>query len=73
MKYISAEGPFGSGTAAKQKCLLSWSTYKETYVDQITRHGAVTYAAMTELKPRYKHACGIKICKLTTSHTFCTN
>ena len=51
----NAEGPFGSDTAAKQKCPLSWST--------CTRYKAVTHAVATELQPRYKCDCGIKICE----------
>ena len=32
---------------------------RHSQVNQITRHGTVTHAAMTELKQRYKCKCGI--------------
>ena len=34
---------------------------RHTYVKQITRHRPMTCPTMAELKPVYKHDCGIKI------------
>ena len=59
----SVKGLFRSDTAAKQNqnvYSLEVATCNETLNNQITRHGVVTCAAMTELKRRYKYNCGIK-------------
>ena len=48
----SAEGSFGWGTTLKQYRNV-YSLKVEAQVNQITRHGIVTHAAMTELKRRY--------------------
>ena len=65
----SVKGPFRSDTAAKQNWnvySLKVATCKETLDNQITRLGIVIYAAMTELKQRYKYNCEIK--SMTPQH-----